>query len=136
MMLFSLGGIVVHATPGASNPVHLAPVAINPLLPACGGTGDECYTLLEPLPGFPESVGNNADIGGFVNTIFLIGIGIAGLLSVIMIILGGLEYMSESVFGKTEAKKHIGGAILGLILALGAFVLLNTINPDLLKIGF
>jgi len=38
----------------------------------------------------------------------------------------------DSVFGKVEAKKKIVDAIFGLLLALGAYALLNTINPDLL----
>ena len=50
-----------------------------------------------------------------------------------MIVIGGIQYMGdESVFGKTEAKNRIFSAILGLIIALGSYVLLNTINPDLL----
>jgi hypothetical protein len=50
-----------------------------------------------------------------------------------MIVIGGVQYMGdESIFGKTEAKSKIFSAVLGLIIALGSYALLNTINPDLL----
>jgi hypothetical protein len=49
-----------------------------------------------------------------------------------MIVIYGVQYMGDgSVFGHTEAKSNIGAAIMGLLLALGAYALLNTINPDL-----
>ena len=51
-----------------------------------------------------------------------------------MIVMGGLEYMtSELISSKEEGKKKILGAIFGLVLALGAYILLFTINPDLLN---
>jgi lipoprotein-anchoring transpeptidase ErfK/SrfK len=50
-----------------------------------------------------------------------------------MIVVGGIQYMGdESIFGKTEGKKKIWAAILGLLIALGSYALLKTINPDLL----
>ncbi|MEY2671725.1 MAG: hypothetical protein RL687_142, partial [Candidatus Parcubacteria bacterium] len=63
-------------------------------------------------------------------------LGICGALAVIMIIIYGLQWMgTDSIFGKTEAKQNIGGALMGLVLALGSWMLLNTINPDLLGGG-
>jgi len=51
-----------------------------------------------------------------------------------MIVLGGIEYMtSELVSSKENGKQRITNAIFGLVIALGAYALLNTINPDLLK---
>lgn len=94
---------------------------------------NDVYTLLAPIGGFTEAPNN---IGEYFNKIFLIVIGLCGLLAVIMIVIGGIQYMGdESIFGKTEAKSRIKMAILGLIIALGAYALLNTINPDLLGGG-
>jgi hypothetical protein len=55
-----------------------------------------------------------------------------------MLIIYGVIYMGdESIFAKTESKKKMMGAIAGLIIALGSWILLNTINPDLTgKNGF
>ena len=75
-------------------------------------------------------IGNN--IGDYLNVIFKLGIGICAALAVIMLIINGITYMGdESIFAKTEAKSKIYSAILGLLIALGAWALLNTINPAL-----
>jgi hypothetical protein len=88
------------------------------------------YNLLAPLPGMEKAPKN---IGDYFNTIFNIAIGLCAVLAVVMIVIGGIQYMgSESIFGKTEAKGQITRAILGLIIALGSFALLNTIDPNLL----
>jgi len=88
------------------------------------------YKLLAPIGGFETAP---EDIGEYFNKIFTIAIGLCAALAVIMIVIGGIQYMGdESVFGKTEGKKQITMAILGLIIALGAYALLRTINPDLL----
>ncbi len=100
------------------------------------------YKLLAPIgnleevrssggtcPGNPEMPNG---IGCYLNIIFKVAIGLCAALAVIMIVVGGIQYMgNESVFGKTEAKSRIFSAILGLFIALGAFAILNTINPAL-----
>ena len=52
-----------------------------------------------------------------------------------MIVIGGVEWIisgaSESM--RSEAKKHINGAITGLIMALVAYLVLYTINPSLVN---
>ena len=95
---------------------------------------DSTYHLLAPIPGMKEDfVDGSQQIGGYINSMFNIFLGLCAALAVIMIIIYGVTWMgTDSVFGKTEAKSKIGGAIGGLLLALGAWVILNTINPDLL----
>jgi hypothetical protein len=88
------------------------------------------YKLLAPIGDFKEAPKN---IGDYFNTIFLLAIGLCGALAVVMIVIGGVQYMGdESIFGKTEAKSKITSAIFGLLIALGSYALLNTVNPDLL----
>ena len=110
------------------------------------------YQLLAPLPCPPGSTtgcetdgkGNlviktfnpaqDNNLGAYLNLMIKIFIGICAVLSVVMIVIGGLEYMtSELVHSKEAGKEKITHAILGLIIALGAYALLYTINPDLLK---
>lgn len=101
------------------------------------------YTLLAPFLGLKciDTSGTNPDcakggIGDYLNLIFNIAIALCGALAVIMIIIGGIEYMGEeSVFGKTKAKSRITSALLGLVIALGSYAILNTINPELLGKG-
>lgn len=98
------------------------------------------YQLLAPLPD-PDKNNNELletidpkGLGSYLNPMIKILIGFAAVLSVVMIVVGGLEYMtSELISSKEEGKKRILGAIFGLLLALGAYALLFTINPDLLK---
>lgn len=104
---------------------------------------DNTYKLLAPIGGFSEIKTNgggtcpgNPDIpngvGCYLNIIFKIGIGLCGALAVIMIVIAGIQYMgTESIFGKTEAKSKILSAIMGLFIALGAYAILNTIDPNL-----
>lgn len=94
-------------------------------------TFEKDYQLLAPIGELKEIDTDN--IGKYFNTIFLIAIGLAGALAVIMIIIAGVQWMgTDSVFGKTEAKKQITNAVLGLLIALGSYALLNTIDPALL----
>ncbi|PIT86137.1 MAG: hypothetical protein COU33_04835, partial [Candidatus Magasanikbacteria bacterium CG10_big_fil_rev_8_21_14_0_10_43_6] len=75
-------------------------------------------------------------IGEFIQFIYQYGIMVASIVSVIVIIVGGLQWtMSGGNTSTIEtAKKRIGGAIVGLILALLSYTILNTINPQLVNI--
>lgn len=117
-------------------------IAGNPLPPdgpiiISGKTDDSknsgIYTLLAPIGNLVQAPDN---VGDYFNIIFKIAIGFCGVLAVVMIVIGGVQYMGdESIFGKTEAKSRITSAIFGLLIALGSYALLNTINPDLLGSG-
>ena len=111
-------------------------------------TNSSKYTLLAPLPGLKPCLDWNSDptkkdpscmganIGEYLNIIFKLLIGICAALAVIMLIINGIMYMGEeSVFGKVEAKSKMISAIFGLIIALGAWALLNTLNPALTGAG-
>lgn len=98
-------------------------------LPNSGPSATEYSTEpLAPLPGFT----GNPNLGQWLESLFTILIVIAGILALIMIIVGGITYItSESFGGKGQGKAYIINAIIGLVLALGAWVILNTINPNL-----
>lgn len=82
----------------------------------------------------PGSCTNPCPFGNYLNIIIKLVIGIAAVLAMVMIVMGGIEYMtSELVSGKEAGKETITHAILGLLIALGAFLILNTINPQLLN---
>ena len=74
------------------------------------------------------------ELGLFLGQTFQFGLAIAAALAVIMIVWGGVEIMlSESVFKKDDGKKKIKDAIYGLLLALVSWLILYTINPDILN---
>jgi lipoprotein-anchoring transpeptidase ErfK/SrfK len=93
-----------------------------------------CYELLAPIPGFGDSV-NTDSLGEYINIVFQIGLGIAGVLAILMIIYAGVKYMTtDAASAKSEGKKLITNAFFGLGVILSAFIFLNTINPDLLNL--
>lgn len=98
------------------------------------------YTLLAPLPGTTQDCAKNkngkidctTDIQTYIPGIFNLTIGIAGVLAVLMILIGGVEYITtDAIQGKHDGKKRINNALLGLLLVLVSWILLRTINPKL-----
>jgi hypothetical protein len=69
-----------------------------------------------------------------VNQLFIWGIAIAAILAVLYIIIGSIQYMTtDAVSGKEVGKTKIMSAVAGLILALVSWIILETINPNLLN---
>jgi hypothetical protein len=65
---------------------------------------------------------------------FQIGVALAGVIGVLLIVVGGFQYMTTDAIGKKEdGRKQILNAVYGVILALTAWLILNTINPGLLN---
>jgi hypothetical protein len=94
------------------------------------------YNLLEPLPqvGPTFDTSQSNGLGSYLNPMISLFIGICAVLAMIMILWGGIEYMtSELISSKEAGKERIRNAIFGLLLALGAWTLLYTINPNLLN---
>jgi len=88
------------------------------------------YIPLAPLPDLSTGQNIKGDLGSYAAGIFRLGIGIAGVLAVIMIVVAGIEYMAtESITNKGDAKDRLQNAILGLLLALASWLILNTLSP-------
>ncbi len=91
-----------------------------------------------PISGnFSQSTGIDIgsatkDLGTFLGQVYNFGIAAAVALTVIMLIWGGIEYMTtEAYSGKSDAKKRMIDALVGLGLALASYLILYTINPCL-----
>ena len=103
---------------------------------ACFATASS-YIPLEPLPGASTEGGTPEPVSltEYLELVFAFGISIAGILAVTMIVIGGIQYITA--YGNpgmvTNAKNRITQALLGLLLAVGAWLILYTINPDLAK---
>ena len=95
------------------------------------------YAKLEPdaFQGFNTvPTAATSTLAVFLSQAFTFGLAIAAALAVIMIVWGGVQYMlSESLFNKEDGKAKIKNAIWGLLLALVSWLILYTINPNLLK---
>ncbi len=103
------------------------------------GDGNSGYCLLAPLPGIGDPNTGYIDVtkgmGNYINMIIRLVLGLIGVLAVFMIIVGGIEYMSTVSLGEKEgARTRITNALFGLLLALASYILLNTINPNLVSL--
>jgi len=115
---------------GASGGSNFIPnVHLNYEIPGVKGQGTDSKgkTILDV-----SSIKNLQDnfIKPFFNTLF----GIGGIIAVMGIALGGLQYMGAgaSIGNVKEGQAKIFNAIMGVILLLSSFLLLRTINPQIL----
>lgn len=125
--------------PPASTPSTSTPSTEYKLLSPlpCEKGSDSCpegvFEIFDPAAKGKEGRDNTA-LGDYLNIMIRIFIGICAVLAVMMVVIGGLEYMTSALPGNKEhGKDRINGAIFGLLLALGSWTLLNQINPNLLK---
>lgn len=92
------------------------------------------YTPMQPIPG--TDANSSKDFPGYVMAIYKFAIWTVGIAALFMVTIGGFMYFSAA--GNTsrleKAKTVITDALLGVILVLTAWLLLNTINPDLTTI--
>jgi hypothetical protein len=80
--------------------------------------------------------GRVEDLAQYIGIVYNFLISIVGLVAAVMMIVGGFQYLtSAGDSGKIgQAKSRITNALIGLVLALGAYTILNTINPALLNL--
>ncbi len=94
------------------------------------------YKLLAPIPGFGDEFDTTKSFGEYFNLIIKLLIAFTAGLSVIMIVVGGIQYMSTDAFSeKAEGKQRIVNAVIGLLISLASYVILYTLNPDLVDIN-
>lgn len=92
--------------------------------------------LVNDLPGIGSSAGSTGDIGNYIKLLYKLGVSLATGLAVIMVIWGGVEYMTTDAWGKKEnGKERISSALFGLLLALTSYVLLRTIDENFVNLS-
>jgi hypothetical protein len=147
LILFVSFSMLSFASPlraGPPDPLTLPPVATSTAqTPPCDST-NQSYCLLAPLPlgvnadGSVDASTPNTKIApdAYIRGIFNLAIALAGVVAVIQLVVAGFKYISiDSVTGKETAKGDIQNALLGLILAIGAFSILQAINPRLVELS-
>jgi len=74
-------------------------------------------------------------LGEYISAIYVFFVGVAGILATVMMMWGGVRYVVS--FGNPQkiaaAKDTIVSALLGLAIALGSYVILLMINPNLVQ---
>jgi hypothetical protein len=91
------------------------------------------YTLLEQIPGSSSTTGR---LSTYLQDIYRFAFWTVGIAVVFMLTIGGFMYLTSAGYPArvATAKTVIFDAILGLILALVAWLFLNVINPDLVNV--
>ena len=91
------------------------------------------YELETAYPTIDETTPQGG-LGNYINYIYIFGLALVCVAAVGALVFGGIVYMTAgSISSADEAKKWIWGAIAGLLLAFCAYLILNTINPDLVN---
>lgn len=98
----------------------------------------EEYTLLAPLGSMDKinmQPGGNSGLSVYLSWFFKFALAAAGILATTQIVIAGVQMIASTASEKarSDAKDRISDAVWGLILALGAYLILNTINPDLVR---
>ncbi len=105
-----------------------APLLAVASIASAGNPSD--YLIVKDLP----FIGTSADFGSYLNGLFQLGIGIAVTLAVVMLVVNGIQYMFSDIPGvKVASKNNLGNIVWGLLLAFSAWLILYTINPNLVK---
>lgn len=96
-----------------------------------------------PIPQSAIETGVSAAASGtvkgvsqYISLVYNFAISIVGLVAAVMMIIGGFQYLTSAGDASKigAAKKRVTDAIIGLVLALGSFALLNSLNPQLVNL--
>lgn len=99
---------------------------------AAGASGSWPSPTIELTYPWSEA-DNPADL---IAQFYQIALGLAAAAAFGVLIYGAILWtLSGAVTSKEDAKEWIFGAVWGLVLLLGAYLILYTINPDLVNLG-
>lgn len=121
-------------------------ISIPSLIFAQNSVSNDEYTLLEPLPCVSGYSGSNpCDTGNtipkinfsdYISYAYRLAIALSVFLAIVMIMWGGFEYMtSEIPSTKSDGKTRMTDAIIGLLLVLSSYLILETIDPRLVAVN-
>ncbi|MBI2635083.1 MAG: hypothetical protein HYW79_00885 [Parcubacteria group bacterium] len=95
------------------------------------------YRLETGLPGVPGGkLPAGTELPSYLRYLFIFGLGFITVLALSVMMFGGIQYiLAAGNAAKTEeAKAWIQQALFGLGLLLVSYLLLRTINPDLVNL--
>ncbi len=119
--------------------------SVAPVANAAAAQNDTNLNFL-PTVTIPNSkyVANNsvkmeqstAGIINYIKAYYNYGIAIVGIVAAIMLMIGGLIWITaQGNAGKIqEAQGYVGASLAGLFLVFGAYLILGTVNPDLVNL--
>lgn len=103
------------------------------------GTMDIEYTALAPLPlGKDGASLDTYTISTYLSGMFKLLIALGAAFAVLMGITGGIQYVASGISpsARKGANERITNAIIGLVIILTSYLILNTIDPKLVAFNF
>lgn len=79
------------------------------------------------------NISADATIGDVIAAIYVYGVGFVALAALVVFTAGGVRYIFAGDRDPSEAKSWMKNAFWGLVLALTSWLILYTINPELVK---
>jgi len=79
---------------------------------------------------------SSGPIARYISAIYNYGVGIVGIVAAMMLMIGGIIWLTAAGSSSKieQAKSFIGSSLTGMALVFTAYILLNTINPDLVNL--
>ena len=110
--------------------IFLIPISVNAIEP---------YKFKVPIGDFKEITfekkGTTKPIADYIQAIYKYAIGVVAILATVVMMIGGVVWITaggnQTRVG--EAKQYISGSLTGMVLVFCSYMILNTINPDLVK---
>lgn len=98
------------------------------------------YEFLAPLPlaGEEGEELGEGSLADYLSNMLKLIVALGGVLSVFVGVVGGIQYVASGITpsAKNDAKNRIQNALTGLVLILSSYLILNSINPNLVNISF
>lgn len=122
----------ISSSSGASESVDSGEAPFTPIIPVLG----------VEIPGFSFTPATEENgiisvpyLGQYVNALYRYLTAIVLTVAIVMVVYGGFQYLlAATPLGVKNGKKTITDALIGMGLVLGAYVILNTVNPSLLSL--
>lgn len=113
------------------NLVLLLPSVASAACPS--GSGSICLNLSYPKFGTFD-LNDNQDLNEVIAWFYYFIVAVSGFAAFVMLVTGGFKWLSSSGNPSTigDAKDQIQKALLGLLLILVSWLVLQVINPDLI----
>lgn len=103
-------------------------------------THAQSYTPLAPLPGtFVGSTGSETtNVSLYLSGAIKLLVALGAALAVLFAIIGGTQYVAAGITpdAKSGAKERIFNSLIGLAIILTSYLVLSSINPNLVRLNF